>query len=45
MRFRVVSHGGRLDLHSQPGRGTTIDVRLPQRIEPAPGAAALTQAG
>jgi len=31
MRFRVVSHGGRFDVASQPGRGTTIEARLPQR--------------
>jgi signal transduction histidine kinase len=30
MRFRVASHGGRLDLASQPGQGTTIEARLPQ---------------
>jgi signal transduction histidine kinase len=30
MRFRVASHGGRLDLTSQPGAGTTIEARLPQ---------------
>ncbi len=30
MRFRVASHGGRLDLTSQPGRGTTIEAQLPQ---------------
>jgi signal transduction histidine kinase len=30
MRFRVASHGGRLDLTSQPGHGTTIEARLPQ---------------
>lgn len=30
MRFRVASHGGRLDLTSQPGQGTTIEVQLPQ---------------
>jgi signal transduction histidine kinase len=43
MRFRVVSHGGRFDVVSQPGGGTTIEVRLPQRsprvVEgPVPGA-------
>jgi len=26
----VASHGGRLDLTSQPGQGTTIEVQLPQ---------------
>jgi signal transduction histidine kinase len=31
MRFRVVSHGGRFDVVSRPGGGTTIEVRLPQR--------------
>jgi len=30
MRFRVVSHGGRFDVVSQPGGGTTIEVQLPQ---------------
>ena len=30
MRFRVASHGGRLDLTSLPGQGTTIEVQLPQ---------------
>jgi len=30
MRFRVASHGGRLDLTSQPGNGTTIEAQLPQ---------------
>jgi signal transduction histidine kinase len=30
MRFRVASHGGRLDLASQPGQGTTIEAQLPQ---------------
>jgi len=30
MRFRVASHGGRLDLTSQPGEGTTIEAQLPQ---------------
>ena len=33
MRFRVVSHGGRFDLSSQPGRGTVIEVQLPQKHE------------
>jgi len=31
MRFRVVSHGGRFDVTSQPGQGTMIEVQLPQR--------------
>jgi signal transduction histidine kinase len=31
MRFRVASHGGRLDVTSQPGQGTTIVAQLPQR--------------
>lgn len=30
MRFRVASHGGRLELSSRPGQGTTIEVQLPQ---------------
>jgi signal transduction histidine kinase len=30
MRFRVASHGGRLELTSEPGRGTTIEAQLPQ---------------
>ncbi len=30
MRFRVASHGGRLDLTSRPGDGTTIEAVLPQ---------------
>ena len=33
MRFRVVSHGGRFDLSSLPGRGTVIEVQLPQKHE------------
>jgi signal transduction histidine kinase len=33
MRFRVVSHGGRFDVTSQPGRGTLIDVQLPQQCQ------------
>jgi signal transduction histidine kinase len=32
MRFRVASHGGRLDLTSKPGHGTTIEVQLPQTV-------------
>jgi signal transduction histidine kinase len=32
MRFRVVSHGGRFDVVSQPGTGTTIEVQLPQVV-------------
>jgi signal transduction histidine kinase len=32
MRFRVVSHGGRFDVMSRPGGGTTIEVQLPQRV-------------
>jgi signal transduction histidine kinase len=39
MRFRVASHGGRLDLHSNPGQGTTIDARLPQRSSQMPSTA------
>ncbi|HET7526816.1 MAG TPA: histidine kinase, partial [Burkholderiaceae bacterium] len=31
LRFRVVSHGGRFNVTSRPGGGTTIDVQLPQR--------------
>ncbi|HEY6513783.1 MAG TPA: CHASE3 domain-containing protein [Burkholderiaceae bacterium] len=31
MRFRVVSHGGRFDVTSRSGGGTTIGVQLPQR--------------
>ena len=37
MRFRVASHGGRLDLTSQPGRGTTIEAQLPQSARRASG--------
>jgi signal transduction histidine kinase len=29
MRFRVEAEGGTLTLHSQPGQGTTVQVRLP----------------
>jgi signal transduction histidine kinase len=36
MRFRVASHGGRLDLTSQPGQGTTIEAQLPQMAASAP---------
>jgi signal transduction histidine kinase len=43
MRFRVASHGGRLDLTSQPGNGTTIEAQLPQvsavRAESEPASA------
>lgn len=45
MRFRVASHGGRLDLHSKPSQGTTIDAQLPQLSPPPhPGSEALAQA-
>jgi signal transduction histidine kinase len=40
MRFRVASHGGRLDLSSQPGKGTTIEAQLPQIALPAESAPA-----
>jgi len=44
MRFRVVSHGGRLDVTSQPGRGTTIEVHLPQQHEALTAPVVPTQA-
>lgn len=31
MRFRIESHGGRLQVESQPGEGTTITAELPTR--------------
>lgn len=36
MRFRVGSHGGRLELSSQPGGGTTIEAHLPQSADLQP---------
>jgi len=34
MAYRVVDrHGGRIDLQSEPGRGTTVDIRLPSSSE------------
>jgi signal transduction histidine kinase len=36
MRFRVGSHGGRLELSSQPGGGTTIVAQLPQTADVQP---------
>jgi signal transduction histidine kinase len=36
MRFRVVSHGGSFDVISQPGKGTTIEVHLPQVTAASP---------
>ncbi|MCI5106140.1 MAG: ATP-binding protein [Pseudomonadales bacterium] len=32
----VMSHEGAIDLHSAPGRGTTVDLYLPQTTEKAP---------
>jgi signal transduction histidine kinase len=43
MRFRVASHGGRLELQSSPGRGTTIAVQLPQLEAAATPAAVAAQ--
>jgi signal transduction histidine kinase len=30
MRERVEALGGRFAIHSQPGQGTCLDIRLPQ---------------
>ena len=35
MRVRVESHGGRLNVVSAPGQGTTIEVSLPAQTTPA----------
>ncbi len=37
MRFRVLAEGGRLDLVSSPGHGTTIRMQLPCGAEPGAG--------
>ncbi len=42
MRFRVLAEGGRLDLESAPGQGTTVRVRLPCVAGDGAGAGAST---
>jgi signal transduction histidine kinase len=39
MRERADAVSGRLDVHSTPGSGTTIQVTIPRRRTPVPGAA------
>ena len=38
MRERADAISGRLDVHSTPGSGTTVQVTIPRRDTPAPGA-------
>lgn len=45
IRERVASVGGVLDIHSEPGKGTTVRVALPERAPAEPGKAPQLTAG